>query len=72
MYHAITGTIADDYQGNPKIKITKDCPQITVDCYSTGMTNSELVRYLMNIHGKELVILPVNELKELIRKSKED
>lgn len=26
--------IALDYQSNPKIKVTKDCPQITIDVYT--------------------------------------
>lgn len=46
----LTCVIALDYQGNPKIKPTKDCTQITLDVYTRD------VNYLMNLEGKELVL----------------
>jgi len=30
----LKAVISTDYQGNPKIKITKDAPQITLDVYT--------------------------------------
>ena len=40
--------ITTDYQGNPKIKLTKDCPQVTLDCYT------EDINYLKSLVDKEL------------------
>jgi len=34
MTKKIECAITRDYRGNPKIKITQDCPQITLDVYT--------------------------------------
>ena len=47
----ISCEVALDYQGNPKIKITKDKPQITLDV----LTND--VNYLMSLTEKELILI---------------
>lgn len=47
--------IAIDYQGNPRIKVTKDCPQITLDCYTDDINS------LMQLVDKELELKESNE-----------
>lgn len=46
----ITAVLSTDYQGNPRIKITADCPQITLDVYT------EDINYLKSLVDKELII----------------
>ena len=45
--------ISQDYKGNPSIKITKDCPQITLDVYT------EDINLLKSWVGQELEITNV-------------
>lgn len=42
--------IATDYQGNPRIKLTRDCPQITLEVYT------EDINYLKSLVDKELTL----------------
>lgn len=42
--------LSSDYRGNPAIKITKDCPTVTLDVYTQD------INQLLSLEGKELIL----------------
>ena len=46
----LKAVLASDMSGNPKIKVTKDTPQITLDVYSQDLN------LLRDLEGKEITL----------------
>ena len=46
----LMGILAVDYKGNPRIKITKDTPEITLEIYTQDLN------LLRDLEGKEITL----------------